>query len=406
MALLPDPPTPTMSQGGASNSSQASLMNPSSTPSRAPQNITDHPDMFPSPDVSARGPQVTDENSQYIAPLTAIPLTNRIDLTPPPPPPNNPHDCSPAPSSLTNPHTQAVDQGEGTTWDSNAYIAPIQSYYSSANAPHTSSGATVAPVSSPTYAYNTHPNGSTHQTYQPEPQQQTTPLPNYYQQEQQAYQNAYSHPIRHQDPYSQQQQEYQHYATPLPYPQLHEHQDYEPAHVDTLHEKIENVTPKRATSNGKRKRLYWIGGMLIVILLGVVIGLVVNMNKDKGGKTNNNDNNSNSSAGSVPTASKTVEPGSHSSISVPVGGTPSTSSGAVIPPTGVPVIVPTPISGGGGGGDRVPTPPLPDNIPAKGQCPFMWCDTHYYWPCKETCLNDGDMKRCKAGCKDTLDLCL
>ncbi|KAG0372229.1 hypothetical protein BGX24_000530, partial [Mortierella sp. AD032] len=357
MALLPDPPTPTMSQGGASNSSQASLMTPYSTPSRAPQNITDHPDMFPSPDNSARSPQVAGENSQYIAPPATIPFASRIDLTPPPLPPGDPQNWSPALSSLTNPHTQPINQGQEATWDSSTYVAPHQSYNSSSSASHPSSAATVAP----------------HQNFS------------------------------------------------------------EPNLVDNTNEKIDSEPPKQTTSNGKRKRLYWIGGILIVILLGVVIGLVVNMNKDNGSK--NNSNNNNSSAGSVPTPSRTTGSGKFPT-GVPVGGTPSSSSGAVIAPTGVPVTVPTtpttpgqsplpppyattttskatdppittstseppkPTSGGGEGGDRIPTPPLPDNMPPKGQCPMLWCDTNYLWPCDRTCMNDGDLKRCKAGCKD------
>ncbi|KAG9064350.1 hypothetical protein KI688_003538 [Linnemannia hyalina] len=435
MALLPDPPTPTMSQGGNSNSSQASLMTPSTPPSRgAPQNTIDHPDLFHSPDISARGPEETDSFTTFSTPLMD-------HASPPAPPPKAPQDRSPASSSsLVNPHTQPVEQGG---WASSLFVPPPQgqsNHYAYNNQTTTvpsliPAGATIIePVASYTF------NGSAYipdSTFQPYPQQQQQqPISNYCQQEQQQYQTVYSQPEYH-DPYQQQQQYHQGYP--------------EPELVDTI-EKVDHVfddndsTPEKNT--GKRKRLYWIGGVVITILAGVLIGLVVSM-KNKGSGNNNgaNSNNSASGNGAVPSGSRSSSMWSGSApTGVPVGTT--LSNGVVVPPpTGTLVVVPAstttsgtgqppvvnppvqttpppqsipppvettttttttttaepskPTSGGGGNyGPRVPTPPLP-SLPAKGTCGPLWCSQNYYWWCmQDICVNDGDLKACKAGCTD------
>lgn len=423
-------------------------------PSRgAPQNTIDHPDLFHSPDISARGPQETDSFTNT-APST--PLMNHH--TSARPPPNGPQDRSPDVSSTTvSLHTQPVEQQGG--WDSSAFIAPPSqsqslgqsNYYAYSNNQSTTvvpppsrpppPGATIIePVASYTFNGSAYVDDATYQTY---PQQQ--PIPNYYQQElnQQQYQTAYTQPV-YQDPYLQQQQ--------------YHHQEYsEPDLVDTI-EKVDYTNDqdssleKNSTSTGKRKRLYWIGGVVIIILAGVLVGLLVSM-KNKDSSNNNNSSNSNSSSGSgagatgsnTSRSSPTWSTGGGGSVSNPTGtpaGTPTLSN--VVGPTGGPVVVPPlpttssggeqppvvnpppqtnpppttppeekttttttttteppkPTSGGGDFGPRISTPPLP-SLPPKGQCGILWCDQNYLWWCRDDiCSKDGEMKACKAGCTD------
>ncbi|KAF8945140.1 hypothetical protein BGZ47_003181, partial [Haplosporangium gracile] len=420
-----------MSHGGDSSSSQASLMTPSTPPSiGAPQNTLDHPDLFASPDISARGPQETDS---FTAPST--PFMNHAISPPPVPPPKDPQDRSPTvSSSLVNPHTQSVDKGSSGSWASSAFVAPPptqSNYYAYSNQsttvpPPPPPGATIIePVASYTFNGSAYIPDSTNQPYL---QQQQQPIPNYYQQEQQRYQTGYSQPV-YQDPYQQHQhqQGYQE-ASSLPYPQQQQyhHQGYpEPDLVDTT-EKVDNIdnvgsTPEKdSTSSGKRKRLYWIGDIVITILAGVLIGLLVGMkNKDPENNGNSSSRNSSSGNGTGPSRPNTSRSSSTWSdsplIGVPVGTT--LSNGVVVPlPTETPVIGPPPTtitSGGqspivnppvqptpapqtnpppeektttttttsaepskptsGGGensGPRVPTPPLP-SLPPKGNCPVL-----------------------------------
>ena len=405
-------------------------MAPSTPPSRgAPQNTIDHPDPFHSPDISARGPQ---ESDSFTAPST--PLMNHT--SPPVPPPKAPQDRSPATSSLlVNPHTQPVEQGG---WASSLFVPPPQrqsNYYAynnqlSAVPPRIPAGATIIePVASYTF------NGSAYipdSTVQPYPQQQQQqPISNYCQQEQQQYQDPYQHYQQH-----HQQQGYQEYP--------------EPDLVDTT-EKVDHIIDDDSIpekNSGKRKRLYWIGGVVITILAGVLIGLIVSIkNKDSGNNNGGSSNDSASGNGTRPSGSRSSSMWSGSApTGVPVGTT--LSNGVVVPPpTGTPVVVPPPTttpgpgqppvvnppvqptlppqpnpppeektttttatttaepskptSGGGGNyGPRVPAPPLPP-LPPKGTCGPLWCSENYFWRCmQDICPKDGDLKACKAGCTD------
>ncbi|KAF9146580.1 hypothetical protein BG015_011563 [Linnemannia schmuckeri] len=434
MALLPDPPTPTMSHGGNSSSSQISLITPSTPSSRgAPQNTIDHPDLFASPDVSAQGPQ---ESDSFTAPST--PFMNHA-ISPPVPPPKDPQDRSPAvSSSLVNSHTQLVDQESSGSWASSASVAPPptqSNHYAHSNQSTTMPsppppGATIIkPVSSYTF------NGSAYipdSTYQPYLQQQQPPILNY-------YQTDYSQSV-YQDPYQQHQQGYQE-ASSLPYPQQQQyhHQEYPELGLVNTTEKLDNIddvdsaTEKGSTSSDKQKRLYWIGGVVITILAGVLIGLLVSMkNEDSGNNSNSGSSNSSSENGRGPSGSVISRSASTWSDSPPTGVPvrPTLLNDVVVPlPTGTPVIGPPPTTttsggqppvvnppvqptpheektttttsaesskptsgGGGNSGPRVPTPPLP-SLPPKGNCPVLWCEQNYYWWCmNDICPKDGDLK--------------
>ncbi|KAG0215477.1 hypothetical protein BGX33_001150 [Mortierella sp. NVP41] len=381
MALLSDPPTPTMSQG----SSRVSLTTPS-TPSRAPQNIDDHLDLFPT-DTTVRSPQ---QSEGYIAPPSLF--THQAAPTPPPPPPKGPQERGTDVSSMSNPHTQPIQ-------DLNAFVAPHQDIYAQSTAAVSTvvpAGYTIIePVAS--YTYNAYPNDSAYQTTY-----QQQPIPNYYQQ---PYQEAPYTQAVYQKPYPQAHQETQYPPQDYPEPEL----------VDT----VEKVDLKPTSQTGKRKRLYWIGGIVIVILVGAIIGLVVAMNKDSG--SGNKSNNSTSGNGTGPTTS--LRSSTSSGFTRPTG--PTTSNGA-IGPTGVPVVVPTtapppppqatttttttttstssseapqppkPSTGSGGGGNRVTAPPLPP-LPPKDQCQFPFC-SNYFWACRKTCKEDGDFQSCVGRC--------
>ncbi|KAG0298004.1 hypothetical protein BGZ96_003651 [Linnemannia gamsii] len=182
--------------------------------------MIDHPDLFHSPDISARGPQETDSLTNT-APSTPLMSHHTSAQSASVPPPKGPQDRSPDVSSTTiSPHTQPIEQQGG--WASSAFVAPPPQSQSQGQSNY--------------YAYSNN-------------QSTTVPIPNYYHQElnQQQYQTAYSQPV-YQNPYPQQQQ--------------YNHQEYsEPDLTDTT-EKVDytndqdsGLEKKNSTSTGKRKRL-------------------------------------------------------------------------------------------------------------------------------------------------------
>ncbi|KAG0279967.1 hypothetical protein BGZ95_011711, partial [Linnemannia exigua] len=133
----------------------------------------------------------------------------------------------------------------------------------------------------------------------------------------------------------QQQYVYQQYL----YQQQQQHAYPDPELVDTTEEKAnpsKSVTkPVATTTNGRRKKIIWIGTLVILILTGAIVGLVIatkNKNSD-----NNNDKGSTSGNGlpSTPSATPTRTQVTPAILSR-------------IPPTLV--TAPTAVSGGGGGG--------------------------------------------------------
>ncbi|KAF9934219.1 hypothetical protein FBU30_002912 [Linnemannia zychae] len=412
-----------MSQVGiSSTNSQTSLMSPS-TPSRAPQNITDHPDIFPSPHIATRDPQDVDIN-HYASP----PVSPLLSL------PNNLHNQSSPALSVSNPHTQYVDQ----SWPTSTYLTPpippehhSNGLVSSAS-PATTSSVIESMASSDFSGGILSPNDSisTSTSHQ-------SPIPNYYQQHLQRQQQYGVYPqATYQDSNTLQQpyQDIYHNAlnpTCSTFHHQHQQQLYgypEPALVDTVDEKIDTLDDSNETSSSsnKRQRLYWIGGLLITILTGVVIGLIVNMkNKDSRNGSEAGSSGSITSRGStlptatwsgqgpsgIPVSLTTTAPNGTSAtlpIGIPVVVSPGiTSSGQQPTQSSIdsprPTVVtsaqpPKPTSGGGN--DRVETPDLPP-LPAKGTCPMLWCEQNYLWWCRDDiCQKDGEMKRCKAACTD------
>lgn len=431
--------------------------------------MIDHPDLFHSPDISARSPQETDYFTDT-APSTPLISYQTLTQSVPVPRLKGPQDRSPDVSSTTvGPHTQPVEQQE--SWASSAFVAPPlqsqsrdQSNYSAYSNNQSTTvvppltrvpppGATIIePVASYTFNGNAYVDDATYQTHAHQ-----RPIPNYYQQElnQQQYQTAYMQPM-YQDPCRQQQQGYQE-ASSLPYSQQQQyhHQEYpEPELVDTI-EKVnytkdqDSSLKKASTPTGKRKRLYWIGGILITILAGVLVGLILSMNNKDSSNNNRSSNNSSSSEnGTEATGSNTSSSSSTWSAgggggSNPTGTPVGTTLSNAVEPTGGSVVAPPPMttssgeqppvvnspvqptlppqtnpppeekttttttttteppkptSGDGNFGPRVPTPPLP-SLPPKGQCSALWCDDKYLWWClNDICVNDGELKACKAGC--------
>ncbi|KAF9910715.1 hypothetical protein EC991_005700 [Linnemannia zychae] len=156
------------------------------------------------------------------------------------------------------------------------------------------------------------------------------------------------------------QQAYQH--QPYPEPVLHSYP--EPTLVDPIDEKVGQASSiTKPVSNGRRKKIIWIGSIVIVVLIGAIVGLVVAMkNKDADNNNNNNNGSNNSSSGSstsqtlTPTTSARLPP-LGPSIPVTLPPVPTTTSS-------IPVTVPTPGPSNDGG---ISAPPL-ENLPPKGEC--------------------------------------
>ncbi|KAK3835354.1 MAG: hypothetical protein JOS17DRAFT_772704 [Linnemannia elongata] len=202
----------------------------------------------------------------------------------------------------------------------------------------------------------------------------------------------------YQDPYQQTyQQTYQNQQAyqQQPYPEPTYHSYPEPALVDTVDEKFDQASSltKPASNNGRRKKIIWIGSIVILILIGAIVGIVVSKNKDS---DNNSDNSSsNSSSGNGSSKSSTAPtPTSSSSARNPVSSVPVTVSLSPVTVSSVPVTVPTPTSSSSGS-LVTPTPPP---FPEKGQCPSRFC-SDWYWDCRNNvCGQDGNFKICANKC--------
>ncbi|KAK3835355.1 MAG: hypothetical protein JOS17DRAFT_736934 [Linnemannia elongata] len=216
----------------------------------------------------------------------------------------------------------------------------------------------------------------------------------------------------YQDPYQQTyQQTYQNQQAyqQQPYPEPTYHSYPEPALVDTVDEKFDQASSltKPASNNGRRKKIIWIGSIVILILIGAIVGIVVSKNKDSDNNSGNSSSNSNSGNGSskpsttpTPTSTSSARnPVSSVPVTVPstpvtISSAPVTVSSAPVTVSSAPVTVPTPTSGGSGSAvNPKPIGPLPE----KGQCPTFFCDD-WKRDCQNECAQDGDYKACTGKC--------
>ncbi|KAF9117382.1 hypothetical protein BGW39_002227 [Mortierella sp. 14UC] len=342
-----DPPTNATTPG---SSSDALIHSPSI--SRAPQD----PDY--QIDDSSRASALLASSPQYID-RYSVPSTHIVDSPYRTPSVRHPHAKSGEYSPSVN-HPHAYSPSLASPRVSSSYIPPPSPPPSQSNAypaPEGHRGKIEYPDADGTY--NQHHQQFTYQdTYQ------------------QTYQQRYPEP------------------TPHAYP--------EPTLVDTFGEKIDQASVVKP-ANGRRKKVIWIGIVVILVLIGAIVGLVVTMkNKNSGGEGNNgNYLNSGDSASRTPTTPRPTSTASRTSIPV---GTSTSSTPVTVPNSSIPVIVPTakPSSGtggssGGGGGGRVTAPPLP-SLPAPGQCPFTFCGD-YYNNCRyNVCSQDSEYQECINRC--------
>ncbi|KAG0372209.1 hypothetical protein BGX24_000553 [Mortierella sp. AD032] len=187
----------------------------------------------------------------------------------------------------------------------------------------------------------------------------------------------------------QYQQQYA-YQQNLHYQQQQQHAYPEPELVDTIDEKVkpsEPVANPVTTTNGRRKRIIWIGALVILVLIGAIVGLVI--------ATKNKSSDNNNDLLLIPSTTPSTNPTRTAPIPSPRPGTAPTSSIPVtVSTSSIPVTVPTPGSGGGGGGSITP-PPLPSLPP---QCGTIFCND-YYRNCRFTvCAEDSDYKACVNKC--------
>ncbi|KAF8927604.1 hypothetical protein BGZ47_002056, partial [Haplosporangium gracile] len=222
------------------------------------------------------------------------------------------------------------------------------------------------------------------------------PMPEGHQQYQHVYQNPYQQ--THQQTY---QQTYQH--QPYPEPTLHAYPA--PALVDTVDEKIDQASfVTKPGSNSRRKKIIWIGSVVILILIGAIIGIVISKNKgsdNNGGNSSDNSISGSSSSKPSTTPTPTTSRNPVSLVPVTVSSTPVTVLSTPVTVSSAPVIspkpTPSPPDSGSGGSGRYDAPPLP-SLPPKGQCPFTFCGD-YYSECRfSICVNDSDYKSCMANC--------
>ncbi|KAF9136510.1 hypothetical protein BGX30_011138 [Mortierella sp. GBA39] len=259
------------------------------------------------------------------------------------------------PSTIRNPHGQTTEYSP-SVGHPQAYSPALSSNYIPPPSP-TPSQVNVYPV----------PEGQYQQNVYHDPYQQT-----YHQ----TYQN---------------QQAYQ--QQPYPEPILHSYPD--PVLVDTVDEKVNQVSSvtKPASSNGRRKKIIWIGGIVILILIGAIIGIVVSKNKDEDNNDGNSSSNSNSGNGSSNSSTGTSSarnPISSARVTIPL--TPVTISSA---PVTVPT--PTPTNGGSSGGSGTKTPTAP-TFPPQYNCPTFFCD-NWRKDCENNlCAQDSDFKACAGPC--------
>ncbi|KAG0292259.1 hypothetical protein BGZ96_004382 [Linnemannia gamsii] len=230
------------------------------------------------------------------------------------------------PSTVRNPHTQSTESSPSVNHPQ-VYSPALSPNYIPPPSP-TPSQLYAHPLPEEKYSHVAYP--SPGGAYQQQHQYQ----------QQNMYQQTYQHPY-------QQQQAY-------PEPMVHSYPD--PELVDTVDEKLRPSsagTVTKPTNNGRRRRIIWIGAIVILILIGAIIGIVVSMKDKDSGENSGNSSDGSTSRGqsSRPTPTPTNYSSSRPSSLIPVTipSTPTTVSS-------IPVTVPTPT---GGGGSRVQAPPIP-----------------------------------------------
>ncbi|KAF9117728.1 hypothetical protein BGW39_001855 [Mortierella sp. 14UC] len=329
-----DTPTNSTTPGDSSNA----LMS-----SRSPQEANYQVD-----DLSRASENVA-SSPQYVNDGHSVPSTHTAD---------SPYSRTP---SMRHPHVEPSDYSPS--------VSHPQAYSPSVNQTQAYSPALVSPSLASNYIPPPSPTHSHHSQAYPVPLAYNKAYPTAdgtYQQQQYAYQ---------QDPY---QQPYQ--QQPYPEPTLHSYP--EPTLVDPVAEKVDQAsTISKPVNNGRRKKIIWIGSIVILILIGAIVGLVVAMKSKDSDNSNNNNSSNNSSSGNstlrtptTPTTSAKPPP-LGPSIPVTLPPVPATTTIAV---SSIPVTVPTP---GPSSGNRVKAPPL-TNLPPKGDCPTFFCN-YYIRDCRE-----------------------
>ena len=321
--------------------SSTNTLLPSQSISRAPQVTNQIDDSSRASSIIAASPQYTDG---YTVPSTHAP--------------DSPYR---SPSSARHPHVHPSEHSPSVSHPQ-AYSPALSSSYIPPPSP-TPSQPPVYPVPE---GYNTYPKND-----------------NIYQQQ---YQPSYQP-----DPY---QQTYQHQPYPEPDTQVY----LEPQFVDTT----EKINHQPVAQPKRRKKIIWIGTVVIVVLIGAIVGLVVvmkNKNSDDNNSSNNSTSDNSSTRTSTPT-SITFRPTTTTKIAT----TPIISIPVTLPTSSIPVTIPVPSSGPGpstGGAGRMTAPPLPA-LPPKGKCPDFFC-SNYYWPCRDsTCSQDSEYRACAGQCNGSM----
>ncbi|KAG0272964.1 hypothetical protein BGZ95_011237, partial [Linnemannia exigua] len=338
-----DTPTNSTTPGSSSGGPM-----PSRSPLRAPQEanyyIDDH----------SRASELQAAAPQYIDDGYSVPSTHSV---------GSPYSQT---SSVHHPQVESLKNSPS--------VSHPQAYSPSASYPQAYSPALASPSLTSNYVPPPSPTPSHHSQAYPVPHAHNNSYPTVdsaYQQQQYAY------------PQDLYQQGYQ--QQPYPEPTLHTYPAYDAS--------SSSVT--KPVNNGRRKKIIWIGSIVILILIGAIVGLVVAM-KNKDSDNSNSNNSNNSSSGNSPTRTSstptttTKPPSPISSIPVTLPSSPTTTTTAV---SSIPVIVPTPgPSTGNGNGSRVEPIPLPD-LPPKGDCAFSFCGD-YFGKCNGLCAEDGEYKSC------------
>ncbi|KAF9092554.1 hypothetical protein BGX23_004187 [Mortierella sp. AD031] len=323
-----DPPTNATPPGSSTNTPLSSQ-----SISRAPQVTNQFDDSSRASSIIAASPQYTDGYS--------VPPTHASD---------SPYR---SPSNARHPHVQPSEYSPSVNHPQ-AYSPALSSNYVPPPSP-TPSQPPVYPVSEGYNSYAKHDNAFQQQHRQHQPSHQT-------------------------DPY---QQTYQHQPYPKPITQVYP----EPQFVDTP----EKVNHQPVAQPKRRKKIIWIGAVVIVILIGVIIGLVVVMkNKTSDDNSNNNNSISGNSSTRTPTPTSAAFRPTATVTSTPINSTPVTF------PTPIPVTVPSPGSSSGGG--RVQAPGLPEPFPAPGRCDDFLCHNYFHKTCTGACSQDAEYKTCAAPC--------
>ncbi|KAK3843866.1 MAG: hypothetical protein J3R72DRAFT_440113 [Linnemannia gamsii] len=358
-------PSDTPTNSTTPGSSSDALM-PSRSPSRAPQDVNYHLDDH------SRASELQAASPQYVDDGYSVPSVHSV---------GSPYSRTP---SVRHPHVDPLENSPSVSHPQ-AYSPSINNN----NANSYYSPTLVSPALNSKYVPPPSPTPSHHSQAYPVPHTyNNNPYPtadSTNQQQQYIYQ---------QDPYQQ-----GYHQQPYPEPTLHSYP--EPPLVDLIDEKVDQTSSSSVTkpvNNGRRKKIIWIGSIVILILIGAIVGLVIVMkNKDSG----SNDNIGNNLGNNTARTSSALRPTSsvtHTSIPVE---TPTSSIPVTVPTSSIPVIVPTPqpsSGSGGGGGGRASAPPLPSPMPEKNKCPSFFCHNYYFETCKGACKKDSVYQTCKNEC--------